>query len=190
MKLVSEERGDLWKDYGETHPQKRPKPSVKVAGYGKCPVAGSQAALPCPESRLGYSLHPHPRDLPAPHGLSQAQWEVTGYGQEISTKSKSCGTAWQVINLDTDAVALSSVCREVRTVVKPGHALHHSCAQEDMQTWWTNLPHPPSQFAHAWSEGRPWGILKSPLNAYTKDFNKKHVTLQLRFHSEVHEEEL
>lgn len=43
------------------------------------------------------------------------------------------GTAWQIIGFDTDAVALSSVCREVRAIMKPGHA-HHSCVQEDMQT--------------------------------------------------------
>lgn len=44
---------------------------------------------------------------------------------------ESCGTAGQVIDFDTDAVVLSSVCREVYATLKPGHALHHLCVQED-----------------------------------------------------------
>lgn len=55
-------------------------------------------------------------------------------GQQTSSKSKSCGTAWQVIELDTDAVALSSVCRKVRAITKPCHELHHLCVQEHRQT--------------------------------------------------------
>lgn len=92
--------------------------------------------LPCPEAlqvRLGYSLLLHCAP-PAPHGLSQMESEVIGYGQQTSSKSKSCGTAWQVIEWDTDAVALSSVCREARPITKSGHALHHSYVQEHRQT--------------------------------------------------------
>lgn len=47
MKLSSEERGDLLRNYDETHQQKRPNPELRVAGCGECPVPGSPR-LPCP----------------------------------------------------------------------------------------------------------------------------------------------
>lgn len=93
--------------------------------------------LPCPEAlqaRLGYSLPLSVICLPLMACPKRSQRLLDVPSKHPPRALESCGTAGQLIDFDTDAVALSSVCREVRATTKPGHALHHPCVQEDMQT--------------------------------------------------------
>lgn len=50
MKRAAEERSNLWRDYVETHPQKRPNPDLRGTGYGNSPMPGS---LGCPGAQAG-----------------------------------------------------------------------------------------------------------------------------------------
>lgn len=158
MKLASAERGDLGKDYSETHPQKRPNTGMRAAGCGKCPVPGSQAALSWGTAGKA-GLQPPPQcDLPAPHGLSQVQSEVTGCAQQ--TSSKSTGELWHCRAVDW----LWHRCSCPQQCVQRGSCHHkaRSCTTSSVCTgghadWWTNLPHPPSQVTDAWREGWPRG---------------------------------
>lgn len=74
--------------------------------------------------------------------------------------------------------------------MKPGHALHHLCVQEDMQTdgLISHIPLPNLLMPEVKDDLR--GKPESPLSTCTKDFNTNHVTFQQMFHSEVHEEVL
>lgn len=47
IKLASAEMDDLWRDYGETQPQKKLNSDLRVAGYGKCPVPGTPCNPAC-----------------------------------------------------------------------------------------------------------------------------------------------
>jgi len=59
MKIASEENGDLWRDYGEMHPQKRLNPDLRVAGYSKRPMPGSAG---CPA--LGHCRRGQTEEVP------------------------------------------------------------------------------------------------------------------------------
>lgn len=169
-------KGWFMKDYSETHPQERPNPGVRAAGYGKCPVPGSQAALSWGTAGKA-GLQPPPKPWSAcPSWLAPSA--VRGYWiwpANIQQELWHCmASHW----LGHNAVALSSVHREVCAIVKPGHALHHPCAQEDMQTdgLISHIPLPNSLMPEVKDD--LGGSLKSPLYAYTKDFNTNHVPLQ------------
>lgn len=101
IKLASAERCDLWRDYGETHPQKKPNPDLSVAGYGKRPVPGSPCYPALGHCRWGWA-EKVPRwgccllprcGLPAPQGWSRGPSEVTGRGQQMSTEGRKQATA-------------------------------------------------------------------------------------------------
>lgn len=160
MKLASEERGNLWRDYGETHPQKKLNPDLRVAGYGKRPVPGSPGcpALGHLQARLGRG-GPDVGVLP-PTSLWSAcpsrlvPTAVGGYwlwpANVHREQETGYGTVWQINDVDTDAVALSGVWGDVCAILKPGHAPHDTCVQRHMQAGnadasrGANLPPPPS----------------------------------------------
>lgn len=209
MKLASKEKAILERWRWNPPTKKSQTQTWEQQGLVSALCQAPGAALPWGTARWGWAEEVLGRGMLPPTSLGSArssQLVPTAVGRSRLwpanvhwEQETGYGAAWQINDVNTDAVALSGVWGEACTIMKLDHAPHHTRVQRythrlaRLMSAEGLISHIlPPRFTHSWRERLAWGAAceASEVHKHNDDFNRNHVTSQQMFPSEVRGEAL